>query len=123
MAKSHKLEAPSKIKFLLELIAIKDVISLLHPRAKRAIPEYSQNSKHIVMFPGYGSDTRFFKPLNKYLERHGHSLYDWGMGFNDAGLKRDCRLEDLSSSWDADPVGKESPINSNEIGIPYLCSR
>lgn len=123
MDKSNKLEQPSKIKLLKELVAVKDVLSLLHPRTKRTIPEYTQNSQHIVMFPGFGTDTRYFKPLNKYLERHGHSLYDWGMGLNDAGLKRDCKLEDLSSSWDADPVGKTRPINSNEIGIPYLCSR
>ena len=123
MNKPIGLAPPGKIEFLRELSAIKDLISLLHPRTKRTIAEYAQNSKHVVMFPGFGSDTRFFKPLNKYLARHGHFLYDWGMGLNDAGLNTNCTLQDLTSSWEADPTGKAEPINSKEIGIPYLCSR
>jgi pimeloyl-ACP methyl ester carboxylesterase len=123
MSESAKLVAPAKIEFLRELMAIKDLISLLHPRTKRIIPEYAKNSKHVVMFPGFGTDTRYFKPLNKYLERHGHFLYDWGLGLNDAGLKRECALQDIGSSWQSDPAGKAAPINSKELGIPYLCTR
>lgn len=123
MSKSRGLTPPTKIEFLRELSAFKDVVSLLHPRTKRSIPEYAGHGKHIVMFPGFGTDTRYFKPLNKYLERHGHFLYDWGLGLNDAGLKMECSIQDLSSSWEANPTGKASPINSKEIGIPYLCSR
>lgn len=123
MSRPNALAPPAKIACLRELSAFKDVVSLLHPRTNRAIPEYTQNNKHVVMFPGFGTDTRFFKPLNKYLERHGHFLYDWGMGLNDAGLKINCILQDLTSTWEVDPAGKAEPINSKEIGIPYLCSR
>lgn len=123
MRKTAKLDAPRKIDFLRELVAIKDLISLLHPRTKRVMPEYAKNSKHVVMFPGYGSDTRYFKPLNKCLERHGHFLYDWGLGINDAGLKREFSKHHISNTWDANPKDKPKPINNKELGIPYLCTR
>jgi pimeloyl-ACP methyl ester carboxylesterase len=114
---------PSKAAFLLELLAIKDFISLLHPRNKRVIPEHAKSSKQVVLFPSYGSDNRYFKPLRKYLECHDHMVYDWGLGFNDAGLKRKFELSDVSETWSADPKGKTGPVTKDEMGIPYLCTR
>ncbi|MFT6268660.1 MAG: hypothetical protein ACJAVV_001475 [Alphaproteobacteria bacterium] len=114
---------PSKAAFLLELMAIKDFVFLLHPRTQRVFPEYAKSCKQIVLFPFYGSDNRAFKPFRKCLERHGHVVYDWGLGLNDAGLKRKFELSDVSDTWHVDPTGKSAPITTDEMGIPYLCTR
>ena len=116
-------EPPTRAAMLKELYAVQDLISLFYPRIKRIYPEYCKNSKHIVMFPGFGADKRYFKPLSLFLKRHGHHIYDWGLGTNDAGLKRNFALSDVDDSWQADANGKAKPINTNEMGVPYLCSR
>lgn len=115
--------APKKIEFLKELMTAKDLVGLLYPRSRRIIPEYTDNPKHIVMVPGFGFDTRFFKPLTHFLNKHRHHSYDWGLGINDAGIKRDFKLEDVSDAWNLDATGKAGPINKKELGVPYLCDR
>jgi pimeloyl-ACP methyl ester carboxylesterase len=123
MTESIALLQPSKAALFLELIAIKDFVSLLHPRAKRIIPQYAQSSKKVVFLPAYGTDNRYFKPLSKCLERHGHVVYDWGLGLNDAGLKRNFEVSDISDSWSIDASDKPKPVSTDEMGIPYLCTR
>jgi pimeloyl-ACP methyl ester carboxylesterase len=115
--------SPSKAEVLYELLAIKDFFSLIYPRTKRTIAEHANSNKHIVMFPGYGTDNRYLGPLSRFLERHGHEIYDWGLGMNDAGLRRNFQLSDISDSWEMDPEGKAGPITLKEMGVPYLCTR
>jgi pimeloyl-ACP methyl ester carboxylesterase len=116
-------EKPNKTAFLLELMAIKDFASLMHPRATRILPEYTKTPKHVVLLPAYGADKRYFKPLAKYLELHGHKVYDWGLGLNDAGIKRNFTQADVSDSWLRDKAGKAAPPSKDEMGISYLCTR
>lgn len=114
---------PNKAALLLELMAIKDFASLLHPRTTRISSEYTKATKHVVLLPAYGADKRYFKPLAKYLELHGHTVYDWGLGLNDAGIKRQFTLADVSDSWSNDTTGKPAPLSKDEMGISYLCTR
>lgn len=114
--------APKKTDFLKELFVAKDLIELLLPRSRRVIPEFAKTPKHIVMLPGFGFDTRYFAPLTRFLNKHGHHTYDWGLGANDAGIKRNFRSQDISATWILDSTNKPKPINNKELGVPYLCS-
>lgn len=98
-------------------------MSLLHPRTKRVLPEFAKANNHVVIFPAYGTDNRFFAPLNRFLGIHGHKVYDWGLGLNDAGLKRPFMLSEVSDTWVKSTQGKASPITKEEMGVPYLCTR
>lgn len=116
------LRAPSRLALFNEIRALKDLFSLLYPRQTLSDLALTKNGKHVVMLPGFGADNRYVKPMIKYIERHSHLCYDWGLGLNDAGLKRTFKVSDLSDSWYADPTGKAKPITSKEVGVPYLCT-
>ena len=114
--------APRKRDLLYELGVIKDALSLLHPRVKKINQELARHPKHIMLFPGLGVDGRYFKPMNRHLEQHGHRIYDWGLGVNDAGFYRNFSEDDVTIDWQPDVSERSRPLHKNELGVAYLCS-
>lgn len=106
-----------------EFGVFKDVLSLLHPRVKKVNGCYLNKPKDIMLFPGLGVDGRYFKPMNRHLEQHGHRIYDWGLGVNDAGFYRNFTPADISIDWQPDVGDRGRPLHKNELGVAYLCSQ
>jgi pimeloyl-ACP methyl ester carboxylesterase len=115
--------APKRREIIKELTLFKDLISLMHPRTRQGTRSAQLTGKHIILFPGYGVDGRYFKPLARFLENHGHHTYDWGLGVNDAGTKRNFKMCDLSDTWEFSDNNKAKSIHLKELGVPYLCSK
>ena len=114
--------APRKIGLLKELRVVVELVSLLYPRARVVHPHLATQKRHIVIFPGFGLDNRPLRPLTRYLEKHGHTVYDWGLGINDGGMKRDYNISDIADTWEFDTKHKAQPVNTKELGVPYLCT-
>jgi pimeloyl-ACP methyl ester carboxylesterase len=115
--------APRKRDLLRELGVLKDALSLLHPRVKQVNRMFSDKPKDIMLFPGLGVDGRYFKPMNRHLERHGHRIFDWGLGVNDAGFYREFTQADVTIDWQPDVGKRGRPLHKNELGVAYLCSQ
>lgn len=115
-------KSPPKIAMLKELHVVKDLVSLLYPRVGKHSLSTNVHAKHVVLIPPVGTDKRYLKPLAAFLERQGHIMYDWGLGVNDAGLKRKFSIEDISDDWTLDATDKPEPINTKELGVAYLCT-
>lgn len=122
---SFKRRAPAALSLLLESRAVLDLASLPMSLAlsKFAKPAAS-DSLPIILFPGFGSDHRSIKPLQRYLQNLGYQAEDWGLGANLAGMNLVHTLEDLAPSWEIEFPADYSPQNyQGEGGVPYLCDQ
>jgi pimeloyl-ACP methyl ester carboxylesterase len=108
---------------LQELGVFKDALSLLYPRVRQVNSAFVCKPKDIMLFPGLGVDGRFFSPMNKHLAQHGHRVFDWGLGVNDAGFYRDFSQDDITIDWQPDVGTRGRPLHKNELGVAYLCSQ
>ena len=116
---------PSKASMIKEFRAIVDLASTPFSLLGSFISQSpSAGSLPILMFPGFGSDERYLKLLEIYLNNHGYTTLGWGLGKNLAGLNLDHSLEDLSPRWEIDyPDGYTVGNYRGEAGVPFLCDK
>lgn len=110
---------------LMESRAVFDLASVPLSLIKSKLsPKMSAGSLPIIMFPGFGSDERYLKALEWYLQNLGYTTEGWGLRANLAGLDIDHKLEDLSPIWDFDyPENYTPETYKGEGGVPMLCEK
>ncbi len=107
-----------------EARALFDVASVPFSLAASAIKtsKTKQASWPVILFPGFASDQRYLKPLQRFLRQQGIRAEDWGLGVNLAGMNLSHALEDLSAGWDVETYeGYSAETYRGEAGVPYLC--
>ena len=123
----HPQKEPSGLGFLWETRALVDVArmpahligSYFRRSSSRDITKKSDFK--VLLFPGFGSDQRYLKPLQAYIKNLGFDVTDWGLGFNFAGLNLSHKPADLSENWDIEfPENIDLKNYSGEAGVPYL---
>jgi pimeloyl-ACP methyl ester carboxylesterase len=111
------LAPPARSLLLKETRAASDMVRMalrLLRRRHEAI-----DTAPVMLLPGFGADEHAMRPLQRLLTRHGVHAEQWGLGRNLAGLNIDHRLEDISPSWQLDPL----PRYRREAGMPLVCDR
>lgn len=116
---------PSRLSILLETRAIIDLASVpLSIINSKLSKNNNAGALPIFMFPGFGTDERYLKALEWYLQNLGYSTEGWGLGKNLAGLNLSHKLEDLSETWDLNYPDSYTPETyKGEGGVPFLCDR
>jgi pimeloyl-ACP methyl ester carboxylesterase len=110
---------------LLEIRAALDLASVPFSLIKsKLLPNSAAGSLPIIMFPGFGTDERYLKALEYYLQNLGYTTEGWGLGANLAGLDIEHKLEELSPIWELDYPENYSPDTyKGEGGVPVLCEK
>ena len=54
----------------------------LAPSSARHEPEQAARPQPVMLLPGFGSHPARMRPMAQALERAGHDVYEWGLGFN-----------------------------------------
>lgn len=124
---SKPRKPPSRFTLLLEARALVDVASLplsLLRGARAGGKKNVPGALPIILFPGFGSNEIYLKPLEYYLRQQGYRTEGWGLGANLAGTNLDHTLEDLAPHWEIDyPASYHPDTYRGEGGVPYLCDR
>ncbi len=63
-------------------LLIGEVGSLSQRRRRIASIPQTRNPQPVMLLPGFGSHPRRMRPLYDALERAGHNVEEWGLGFN-----------------------------------------
>mgnify|MGYP006087870087 CR=1 FL=1 len=116
---------PSGFSLLLEIRAALDLASVPFSLIKsKLLPNSAAGSLPIIMFPGFGTDERYLKALEYYLQNLGYTTEGWGLGANLAGLDIEHKLEELSPIWELDyPENYTPETYKGEGGVPVLCEK
>lgn len=125
------VSAPSVLRFFGESRALLDA-AVVPGRLVRSFVDKQRFGRQVdtdsaapvVLFPGYGSDERYMKPLQLHLQNLGYPVQDWGLGLNMAGENIEHTLDDLLDHWDFDfPAGYDKDNYKGEGGVAYLIDR
>ena len=74
---------PSPLSLLLESRVMLDIASVPLSLASSLFAEKADDDAlPIITFPGFGSDERYLKALEKYLSNLGYQVEGWGLGTN-----------------------------------------
>ena len=116
---------PSKLKIIKECRAVLDLASVpFSLLASKFSDKQIKGALPIIMFPGFGSDERYLKFLQRYLTNLGYQTEGWGLGVNLAGLNLKHNLDDLSPRWEFDfPEGYTEETYKGEGGVAFLCDK
>ena len=122
---NNSIRPPSRWLIIRESMALVDLafvpLSLLESKIAK-----KQNVERlpIIMLPGFGTDERYLKPLEYYLQNLGYMTEGWGLGTNLAGVNLKHTLEDLSDTWGFEYPENYSPTTyKGEGGVPFLCDK
>ena len=122
------VSAPSSLKLVGESRALFDA-AIVPGRLFRSFVDKQRFGRRvsvdqaspIVLFPGYGSDERYMKPLKLHLQNLGYPVEDWGLGLNIGGENLEHTLDDLSDHWDFEfPENYNEDDYNGEGGVAYL---
>lgn len=105
-ARLARVPAPAGISGPPARLLIGEVGGLSRRRHKIASVPQARNPRNVMLLPGFGAHPKRMRPLHDALERAGHNVSEWGLGFNlgptpdnFAFLMR--RVANLSRSHDA----------------------
>jgi len=100
-----------------EMRAFVDLMSVPLSLARSALgPNEGQDAPPIILLPGFGSDQRALRPLERYLKNLGYQTEDWGLGLNLAGLNLKHSRTQISDVWDTESLRR----HRGETGVPFL---
>ncbi len=113
------LSAPSKLDLIGEVRIISDLIKMALFMFISPKKNVASRNRHIIVFPGLGTDDRITGPLRWYLSRIGHRVEGWRLGKNLAGFDIRHKMEDLPKEWRTEHHEKYR----YEGGVPMLCEK
>jgi len=116
---------PSKLAMLGEIRALVNIASMPISLGESVFTKSEgEDCLPIILFPGFASDERYMKPLERYLKNLAYEVEGWGLGLNLAGSDLDHTLEDISDAWDIEPYDGYNPNDyKGEAGVPYLADK
>ena len=122
---ANQKKYPPKLNILKECRAVADLVSVPFSLLSSKFGKPQENATlPILMFPGFGTDDRYLKPMANYLRNLGWKTEGWGLGRNLAGLNLKHTLKDLSSRWEIDfPEDYSAETYRGEAGVPLLCDK
>lgn len=92
---------PSGAALLGEVRVASDVLGMVIAlAASRLKPQADPRGLHVILVPGFSSDERPLKPLERYLNGRGFLAEGWGLGRNLAGVDIPHEPGDVPDRWD-----------------------
>src|SRR5690554_551136 len=78
--------APLGLKDLLQEVRCIPELARLALQWRQVRPSSGDAGQPVLLLPGFGASDWMMEPLRRYLIRHGHRVYRWGLGRNHGRL-------------------------------------
>lgn len=121
------LKEPSTKGFFLEARALGDLLQMppkliaSYISKAKSVDSATSSQAKVMLFPGYGSDHRYMKPLAAFISNLGFDVTDWGLGFNFAGVNLEHSPQDLDGNWQLEfPEDYDFDNYVGEAGVAHL---